>query len=571
MKTSQFKILVFVAIPTLIALILMAGYISSAAAQSDTATIELTGDSARSDSSSVSVDGSVVSILAAGTYRVSGTLTDGQLAVDPGKGEAVTLILDGVSIDNADGSPLAILSGKLAEIVLNDGSVNTLSDGSVYVFPDAATDEPNATLYSKADLVISGGGTLNIIARYNDGISSKDTLTILSGTFNVQAADDGIRGKDSLTIRGGTFTIESGGDALKSDNDTDIALGFIRIDGGTFKLTAAGDGIAAETNVVISDGTFSLVSGGGYQAAATDDVSTKGIKAGVLVQIDGGTVTIDASDDAVHSDGSIVINQGDLTLSSGDDAVHAETTLGINAGTITVLASYEGLEAADININDGSVMITSNDDSINISNGASASTGGWGAFPGGGTSSGGKLTINGGNVFISTVRGDSLDANGSIEINGGLILINGTVANDNGTIDADGTFVINGGELIAVGSSGMAMAPNTSSKQNSVVVTISGGTAGSPINISDANRNSLMTFVPTTSWSTMYYSSSELKLGETYTLSIGGTVSGDEIFGYYADGGAYSGGSSSGTFTQSSVVTTLGSAGRGPGGGPGRR
>lgn len=568
MKASRSKILMIIAIPTLIALFLTAGYISASAAQSGAVSIELTGDSAQSDSSNVSIDGSTVTIQASGTYSVSGSLSDGQLVVDSGKGNSVTLILDGVSIHNEDGSPLAILSGKLVEIVLNDGTENTLSDGATYVFPDAATDEPNATLYSKSDLVLSGNGTLQIAARYNDGIGAKDTLTIQSGTYIITAADDGIRGKDSLTIEGGTFTVTAGGDALKSDNDTDTTLGWIQINNGTFDLTASGDGIAAETNVVIQNGTFNIKTGGGYQVAASDDLSAKGIKAGVLVQIDGGTFTVDSSDDTVHSNGSIVINQGSLTLSSGDDAIHAEATLDINAGTITILACYEGLEAADININDGSVTITSYDDSINISSGESASAGGWGGFPGGGSSSGGKLTINGGNVFITTSRGDSLDANGSIEINGGLILINGTTANDNAALDADGSFVINGGEIVVVGSSGMAMAPNTSSKQNSATITLSGGSAGSPINISDSNGNSLMTFVPTTNWSTLTYSSAQLKTGETYTISIGGTVSGSEVFGYYADG-SYSGGTVAGTFTQSSVVTTVGGAGGGRGGFPG--
>ena len=113
----------------------------------------------------------------------------------------------------------------------------------------------------------------------------------------------------------------------------------------------------------------------------------------------------------------------------------------------------------------------------------------------------------------------------------------------------------------------MAQVPDAASAQNLVMITVSGGTGGELVHIGDANGNGLMTFEPTTDWQALYFSSPELEIGETYTLSVGGTVSGSEIFGYYPDG-EYSGGTALETFTLTSNITTVGSGGFGrPGGG----
>ncbi len=87
------------------------------------------------------------------------------------------------------------------------------------------TDEPNAAIFSAADLTIFGGGTLTVQGNNNDGIASKDGLIIAGGTISVTAVDDGIRGKDYLVIEDGAITVEAGGDGLKSDNAEDTSQG----------------------------------------------------------------------------------------------------------------------------------------------------------------------------------------------------------------------------------------------------------------------------------------------------------------------------------------------------------
>jgi hypothetical protein len=72
-------------------------------------------------------------------------------------------------------------------ITLADGTENVVTDGAVYVFPDAETDEPNAAIFSKDDLTINGNGSLIVNANYNNGIASKDDLKITSGAITANA------------------------------------------------------------------------------------------------------------------------------------------------------------------------------------------------------------------------------------------------------------------------------------------------------------------------------------------------------------------------------------------------
>ena len=60
--------------------------------------------------------------------------------------------------------------------------MNTLADAATYQLASAAVVEPNAALFSTADLTIAGTGSLTVTGAYNDGIATKDGLIIAGGT-----------------------------------------------------------------------------------------------------------------------------------------------------------------------------------------------------------------------------------------------------------------------------------------------------------------------------------------------------------------------------------------------------
>jgi hypothetical protein len=513
------------------------------------------GSSITVSSSGATASGSKLTITSAGNYSFSGSLTDGQIVVNTTDAATVRLILNGVTIHSSTSAPIYIKSSTKTVIVLADNTTNTLSDGTSYTYDVVADEEPNATIFSKSDLSIYGGGLLVVTANFNDAINTKDGLVINSGTLNLTAADDGIRGKDYLVVRDATITVNASGDGLKSDNEDDTDKGYILIEKGTFAITAGGDGINAETDVLIESGKFTLKTGGGSSQTISSTLSAKAIKAKASLIIDDGTFVINSADDALHSNGSIAVNGGTFTISSGDDAVHADSALGISGGTILITKCYEGLESKTITINKGDIRLTASDDGINGSDGTSTTTGG--GFGGGSTSSGNAyFYMNGGYVFVNA-GGDGVDVNGSIAMTGGTLIVNGPTDNGNGPLDYDGTFKITGGTILAVGSSGMAQAPGTSSTQYSVLLNLSSAkTAGTLVHFQTSDGTELFTFAPAKKYQSIAYSSSQISNGTSIDVYFGGTSTGTLTDGMYS-GGTYSGGTKYTTITVSGITTTL--------------
>lgn len=249
-------------------------------------TITLNGDSATSsDTSSATVEGTVITIVKPGEYTVSGKLTDGQIVVSLMEKKNVYIILNGVEIHCSTSAPLYVKECKNLILTLADGTVNTLTDAESYVFANVLDTEPSAAIFSKEDLKINGNGELNVVGSFNNGIASKDSLVIESGKIHVTAANNGLKGKDDVTIKGGDITVECEKDAVKSDRDNDLSRGYVEITGGTLLLKAGDEGIQAETNVRISGGTVTIqAEGNGIKAKtsieikeeATVDITTPG-------------------------------------------------------------------------------------------------------------------------------------------------------------------------------------------------------------------------------------------------------------------------------------------------------
>jgi hypothetical protein len=541
------------------------------AASASAVTIDL-ADPGAANSPGVVVAGTTVTMTAGGTYRLTGVLADGQVVVAARDAEPVQLILDGAGITSSTSAALYVKSAKSAAIVLADGSQSALVDGATRASATPGSDEPNAALYSAVDLTIGGTGALAVDARYNDGIASKDDLELTGGTITVTSVAEGIRGRDSLDINGGTITVSAGQDGLKSSNDEDPEKGVVAITAGTVQVTAREDGIQAETNVVIDGGTVAILAGGGSATGKTADVSAKGIKGTAGVAIDGGSLTVDAADDAVHSNGSLAVGGGTLLLRSGDDGLHADASLDIAGGEITIADSNEGIESARIAISDGLIRLRSRDDGLYVASGTSgAAPNGWPGQGRAATASNDYVSISGGSVTIDSDT-DGIDANGSIEMSGGTVIVHGPTASFDGALDYDGSFTITGGTLIAAGSAGMAQAPGTTSTQPSVRVTFpTSQPAGTVVHIGTASGEELLTFVPTKAYQSLVVSSPDLEIGGTYLVYTGGSSTGTITDGLYS-GGTYTVGTQVTSFTVAGAVTDAGSAnvGTGRGGGPRR-
>ncbi len=498
----------------------------------------------------VTTIGNTIKISSAGTYYITGNISDGNIIIDGSKNDEVQLVLDNASITSNTTAPINGIECKKLTITLADDSENTITDSENYtIFTDTEKSEPDGAIFTKTDLVINGAGKLTVNANYLDGIASKDELKIINSNIIINSKDDGIRGKDYVAINNANIQIKSNGDGIKSTNNEDSKLGYIAIEGGTININSESDGIQAETILNISSSstinittTGEITSSsnnnkefgrGGYKesylisesgASAEDSKSSKGLKAGTEITIENGNIEVKSTDDSIHSNGIIVINNGNIKASSGDDGIHADTNIVINGGNIDIIKSYEGIESAYIEINGGNISVVSSDDGINVGGGNDSSA--IGGRQGQNSfseiqSSNRKMVINNGKVLVNA-SGDGLDSNGSIYINGGDITVAGPTSSGDGALDYDGECVIIGGNLILYGAYGMWQNPSSNSTQCTLTFKTSGN-SGDVISLKDNSGNEITSFKTEKTYGGITISNANIKQGNTYTLYINGT------------------------------------------------
>ena len=195
-----------------------------------------------------------IKITTAGTYYITGTVSDCNIVIEATKNDNVQLVLDNCDITSKTTAPINGIKCNLLTITLAENSNNRVSDTENYtIFTNTEKTEPDGTIFTKTNLVINGTGYLTVNSNYLDGIVSKDTLKIVNANINITSKDDGIRGKDYVAINSANITIDAGGDGIKSTNDENETLGYIAIEGGEFNITAVNDGIQAETILNISE------------------------------------------------------------------------------------------------------------------------------------------------------------------------------------------------------------------------------------------------------------------------------------------------------------------------------
>lgn len=494
--------------------------------------IALTGQGATVSGEGAAVEGSTVIITAAGTYVVSGELTAGSLTVNAGDADKVQIVLSGASIRNETGPALNIQQADKVFVTLAAGSQNTLADGASYTLAEGE-DEPNAALYSKADLTINGTGALTVEGNYRHGVNSKDDLVVTGGTLTVTAKEDGLRGKDCVKVADGSFAITAGGDGVKSNNDEDPTRGFVSIDGGTFAVEAGDEGFQAAT----------------------------------YLRLAGGDAQIKAADHALRSDVEAAMSGGTYVVEAGGKGMNPETKFTMDGGTFTVAGCEEGIEAQEVIVNDGELNITASDDGINAAV-AERSDETAEAAVAANASEDCLIQINGGMVTVDA-GGDGLDSNGYVEVNGGVVLASGSAGGGDSALDYEYGAKITGGAVILAGATGMAETFTEGTQPFAMVA--AEGAAGTNLAVTDEAGTVLVSYTVPKAFQCAVVSAPGLTEGATGKVIVGGTVTGADSAGY-ATGAAVEGGTTvdfTASTTPSNEVGRMGGGdGSRRGGGP---
>ena len=312
--------------------------------------LEQTADTANATEITVK-SGEDITISEEGVYVISGTATDCTITVDADSAAKVQLVLDGVSITNADAPAIYVLSADKVFVTTASGSSNELTTTGEFAAIGDVTNI-DGVIFAKDDLVLNGQGTLTINSSAS-GVVGKDDVKITGGTYSITATEHGIQGKDSVAIADGTFNITAGTDAIHAKNDEDLTLGYAYIAGGTFNLNGASDGIEGYAVVQIDGGDITIDSQEGIE--------------GTYIQINGGTIDVTATDDGINaSDKSseydivLEINGGDVSvnMASGDtDALDSNGSLFITGGTVNITAQSAFDYVANASMTGGTVTV----------------------------------------------------------------------------------------------------------------------------------------------------------------------------------------------------------------------
>lgn len=536
--------------------------------------VSITGNfTVTSDTSDgVTQSGSVYTITKAGEYTVAGLLSEGQLIVDAGDEDEVTIVLNGTSITCSSGSPIYVKNASEVKIKSEENSFNEVIDKRAEATEDSSDDAGNAAIYATCDLKLVGKGALVVTGNYNNGIQSKDDLSIKNVIVKVTAVNNAVKGNDAVDIESGNIiAISAKGDGIKTSNSSisnkGKQKGIVTITGGNIDIYAACDGIDAAYGVDISgDGNLNIYTD--TYSEYSEEVTSSGSSSGTSTSRDSSanktasanTVSyVAASDTIANAPGGFGGNKagGDRPGMPGDfnesgnssgqsystKGIKAESEINISGFTINVCSTDDGIHAnsdsgvletgedgkGTIVINGGTITISSGDDGMHADKQLDVNDGYINIV----TSYEGleamTINLNGGKIYvyatddgINACTGDG-KTSPIINVTGGYIDVT-TASGDTDGIDSNGNYVQTGGMVLVKGGSSSGNVSGSIDVDGTV--TITGGTCVALGGICETPVNSVNAYVlSSVSFSSGSYSLKDASGNEVISFTVDGSFS----------------------------------------------
>ena len=299
---------------------------------------EITGEFSitSTDGSTITQNDSVYTITQAGEYTVTGLLSEGQIVVNADDNAEITIVLNGTSITCSNGSPIYIKNADNIKIKSEENTYNCIVDARAEAddnSDNSSSENGNAAIYAACDLKLVGKGALSVTGNYNNGIQSKDDISIKNVTIKVNAVNNAIKGNDEVAIESGEIiAISRKGDGIKTSNSSlsnkGKQKGNVIISGGNIDIYAACDGIDAAYGVDVSgDGNLNIYTDtySDYSEAVAADNSGSSISTpGSSASSPGSSASSPGS--SASNPGSSNQNQGSSSKSSSNATMMTYTT-----------------------------------------------------------------------------------------------------------------------------------------------------------------------------------------------------------------------------------------------------
>ena len=295
------------------------------------------------DGSTITQNDSVYTITQAGEYTVTGLLSEGQIVVNADDNAEITIVLNGTSITCSNGSPIYIKNADNVKIKSEENTYNCIVDARAEAddnSDNSSSENGNAAIYAACDLKLVGKGALSVTGNYNNGIQSKDDISIKNVTIKVNAVNNAIKGNDEVAIESGEIiAISRKGDGIKTSNSSlstkGKQKGNVIISGGNIDIYAACDGIDAAYGVDVSgDGNLNIYTDtySDYsEAVAADNSGSSASSSGSSISTPDSSASNPGSSasnpgSSASNPGSSNQNQGSSSKSSSNATMMTYTT-----------------------------------------------------------------------------------------------------------------------------------------------------------------------------------------------------------------------------------------------------